>query len=46
MLTVEASADDTMSVLHDTDDESQIYYSLCDNSHIDETSGASFFASQ
>ncbi|XP_014468214.1 PREDICTED: uncharacterized protein LOC106741088 isoform X2 [Dinoponera quadriceps] len=48
MLTVEACADDdTLPILHDNDDESQMYYSLIsDNSHMDEVGGASFFSSQ
>ncbi|XP_050470403.1 uncharacterized protein LOC126863839 isoform X3 [Bombus huntii] len=47
MLTVEVCADETMSVLHDNADESQMFYSLCsDNSHIYEGNGESFLPSE
>ncbi|XP_060816433.1 uncharacterized protein LOC132907390 [Bombus pascuorum] len=47
MLTVEVCADETMSVLHDNADESQLFYSLCsDNSHIYEGNGESFLPSE
>ncbi|XP_043494770.1 uncharacterized protein LOC122519426 isoform X1 [Polistes fuscatus] len=43
MLTVETNADESLSMMHDSADESQIFYSLCsDNSHIYESSGKSF----
>ncbi|KOC62216.1 hypothetical protein WH47_03974 [Habropoda laboriosa] len=46
MLTMEACADETLSVLHDNADESQMFYSLCsDNSHIYEGNGESFLPS-
>ncbi|XP_032682551.1 uncharacterized protein LOC116849480 isoform X2 [Odontomachus brunneus] len=46
-LTVEGCADDTLPILQDNDDESQLYYSLIsDDSHTDEVGGASFFSSQ
>ena len=47
MLTVEVCADETMSVLHDNADESQMFYSLCsDNSQIYEGNGESFLPSE
>ncbi|EFN61997.1 hypothetical protein EAG_01750 [Camponotus floridanus] len=44
MLTVEACADDTLPV-YDAD-ESQMYYTLSDTTHMDEADGASCFTSQ
>ncbi|XP_076393462.1 spindle defective 2 isoform X4 [Megachile rotundata] len=47
LLTMEAYADETLSILHDNADESQMFYSLCsDNSHIYEGSGESFLPSE
>ena len=47
MLTMEAYADETLSVLQDNADESQMFYSLCsDNSHIYEGHGESFLPSE
>ncbi|XP_078046227.1 spindle defective 2 isoform X1 [Augochlora pura] len=46
MLTMEVCADETMSVLQDNADESQMFYSLCsDNSHIYDGNAASFLPS-
>ncbi|CAK9815019.1 hypothetical protein ANTPLA_LOCUS8458 [Anthophora plagiata] len=46
MLTMEVCADETLSVLQDNADESQMFYSLCsDNSHIYEGHGESFLPS-
>ncbi|XP_031849368.1 spindle defective 2 [Nomia melanderi] len=46
MLTMEVCADETLSVLHDNADESQMFYSLCsDNSHIYDGNGESFLPS-
>lgn len=42
MLTVEASVDDTLPVHYDAD-ESQMYYTLSDTTHMDEADGASSF---
>ncbi|OAD54785.1 hypothetical protein WN48_05984 [Eufriesea mexicana] len=47
MLTMEVCTDETLSVLHDNADESQMFYSLCsDNSHIYEGNGESFLPSE
>ncbi|XP_076756265.1 spindle defective 2 [Xylocopa sonorina] len=47
MLTMEMCADETLSVLQDNADESQMFYSLCsDNSHIYEGHGESFLPSE
>lgn len=46
MLTMEVCADETLSVLQDSADESQMFYSLCsDHSHIYEGHGESFLPS-
>ncbi|XP_029166883.1 LOW QUALITY PROTEIN: uncharacterized protein LOC114937540 [Nylanderia fulva] len=45
MLTVEACTDDTLPLHYDAD-ESQMYHSLSEITHVDEAGGASFFASQ
>lgn len=47
ILTVETNADETLSMIHDSADESQMFYSLCsDNSHVYEASGKSFLPSE
>ncbi|KAI4500957.1 hypothetical protein M0802_003760 [Mischocyttarus mexicanus] len=47
MLTVETNADDSLSMMHDSADESQRFYSLySDNSNIYESSGKSFLPSE
>nr|XP_050853733.1 uncharacterized protein LOC127065440 isoform X2 [Vespula vulgaris] len=48
ILTVETNADETLSMIHDSADESQMFYSLySDNSHVDvESSGKSFLPSE
>ncbi|XP_076244195.1 spindle defective 2 [Calliopsis andreniformis] len=47
LLTMEVCADETLSVLQDSADESQMFYSLCsDNSHMYEGSGESFLPSK
>ncbi|XP_043515781.1 uncharacterized protein LOC122531709 isoform X1 [Frieseomelitta varia] len=47
MLTVEMCADETLSVLHDNVDESQMFHSLCsDNSHMYEGNSESFMPSE
>ncbi|CAL1688000.1 unnamed protein product [Lasius platythorax] len=45
MLTMEACADDTLPIHYDAD-ETQMFHSLNDITHVDEAGGASFFASQ
>ncbi|XP_076167706.1 spindle defective 2 isoform X3 [Ptiloglossa arizonensis] len=46
LLTMEVCADETLSVLQDNADESQMFYSLCsDNSHLYEGNGESFLPS-
>ncbi|XP_053982063.1 uncharacterized protein LOC128878148 isoform X1 [Hylaeus volcanicus] len=43
LLTMEVSPDETLSILQDNADESQMFYSLCsDNSHVYEAHGESF----
>ncbi|KAG7207409.1 hypothetical protein KM043_009059 [Ampulex compressa] len=43
MLTTEVCPDETLSILHDNPDDSQMFYSLCsDNSHMYDGSGESF----
>ncbi|XP_026670339.1 uncharacterized protein LOC108626103 isoform X2 [Ceratina calcarata] len=47
MLTMEVCADETLSILQDSADESQMFYSLCsDHSHIYEGHGESFLPSE
>ncbi|XP_015438820.1 PREDICTED: LOW QUALITY PROTEIN: uncharacterized protein LOC107193823 [Dufourea novaeangliae] len=47
MLTMEVCADETLTVLHDNADESQMFYSLCsDNSRVYEGNGESFLPSE
>ncbi|XP_076635240.1 spindle defective 2 isoform X3 [Colletes latitarsis] len=47
LLTMEVCADETLSVLQDNADESQMFYSLCsDNSHVYEGHGESFLPSE
>lgn len=47
MLTMEVCTDETLSVLHDNADESQMFYSFCsDNSHIYGGNGESFLPSE
>ena len=47
LLTMEVCADETLSVLQDSADESQMFYSLCsDNSHVYEGNGESFLPSE
>ncbi|XP_043252689.1 uncharacterized protein LOC122397529 isoform X2 [Colletes gigas] len=47
LLTMEVCADETLSVLQDNADESQMFYSLCsDNSHVYEGHGESYLPSE
>lgn len=46
MLTVEMCADETLSVLHDNVDESQMFQSLCSDSHMYEGNCESFMPSE
>lgn len=47
MLTMEVCADETLTVLHDNPDESQMFYSLySENSHVYDGSAESFLPSE